>query len=461
MELERRAAGHRAVDVAVVDAQVLGHGDGVVDHHPAATAGADVAVDLRLLDAGVGDGPLRGEHVVLHAVEVRGLGVVGQADPHDDRCAIHDGGVNHKRRSMRSAPTGQHRTDHCGDVYAQISSSDCSSVTGPRRPAPPGAHRPRHRGRGPRLRLGLDGRVVELGRVLAARRVGGGAHDPHRLWHRHRPDRRPARRPTMAMHAMTLDACRTGRFRLGHRRLGPAGGRGLVRPAVRASRSPAPASTSTSCARCWRARGAGHERRAALPAPLHGPGAVGLGKPLKMITHPLRGDIPIYLGAEGPKNVRAGDRDRRRLAAALLLAVPPRGVRRPLADAPDGFEIAVNVIGDDRRRRRPRRCWPVKATLGFYIGGMGAKAPQLPHRPDGPDGLRGRGAPHPGPVLRGQARRGDAWRCPTSSPTRSRSSARRSASASGSRRGAKTPVTTLLIGRRDPDTLRFLADLTR
>ena len=79
VELERRAAGHRAVDVAVVDAQVLGHGDGVVDHHPAAAAGADVAVDLGLLDAGVGDGPLRGEHVVLHAVEVRGHGVVGQA----------------------------------------------------------------------------------------------------------------------------------------------------------------------------------------------------------------------------------------------------------------------------------------------------------------------------------------------------------------------------------------------
>ena len=31
VELERRAAGHRAVDVAVVDAEVLGHRDRVVD----------------------------------------------------------------------------------------------------------------------------------------------------------------------------------------------------------------------------------------------------------------------------------------------------------------------------------------------------------------------------------------------------------------------------------------------
>ena len=30
---------------------------------------------------------------------------------------------------------------------------------------------------------------------------------------------------------------------------------------------------------------------------------IGLGKPLKPIVHPLRADIPIWLGAEGPKNV--------------------------------------------------------------------------------------------------------------------------------------------------------------
>ena len=39
------------------------------------------------------------------------------------------------------------------------------------------------------------------------------------------------------------------------------------------------------------------------PLPFAGEGSVGLGKPLKPITHPLRADIPIWLGAEGPKNV--------------------------------------------------------------------------------------------------------------------------------------------------------------
>src|SRR6185503_18520875 len=39
------------------------------------------------------------------------------------------------------------------------------------------------------------------------------------------------------------------------------------------------------------------------PLPYQGPGAIGLGKPLRPITHPLRADLPIWLGAEGPRNV--------------------------------------------------------------------------------------------------------------------------------------------------------------
>ncbi len=37
--------------------------------------------------------------------------------------------------------------------------------------------------------------------------------------------------------------------------------------------------------------------------PLRGEGTMDLGKPLKSITHPRRADLPIFLGAEGPKNV--------------------------------------------------------------------------------------------------------------------------------------------------------------
>ena len=44
------------------------------------------------------------------------------------------------------------------------------------------------------------------------------------------------------------------------------------------------------------------------PLPLTGERTTGLGKALKPITHPLRADIPIMLGAEGPKAWREAER---------------------------------------------------------------------------------------------------------------------------------------------------------
>lgn len=41
----------------------------------------------------------------------------------------------------------------------------------------------------------------------------------------------------------------------------------------------------------------------AYPLPYPGADATGLGKALKPIVHPLRADLPIYLAAEGPKNI--------------------------------------------------------------------------------------------------------------------------------------------------------------
>src|SRR5260370_37194301 len=47
------------------------------------------------------------------------------------------------------------------------------------------------------------------------------------------------------------------------------------------------------------------ERVASSGAPYTLPlaGGTGLGKPLKSTIHPRRPEIPIYLGAEGPKNI--------------------------------------------------------------------------------------------------------------------------------------------------------------
>ena len=57
-------------------------------------------------------------------------------------------------------------------------------------------------------------------------------------------------------------------------------------------------------------------------------GGTGLGKPLRSILHPYRAEIPIYLGAEGPKNVALAARSRRRMERDLLLARDERLLRR-------------------------------------------------------------------------------------------------------------------------------------
>ncbi|HEY3810655.1 MAG TPA: LLM class F420-dependent oxidoreductase [Acidimicrobiales bacterium] len=117
------------------------------------------------------------------------------------------------------------------------------------------------------------------------------------------------------------------------------------------------------------------------PLPFDGPGSLGLGKPLKPITHPLRVDIPIWMGAEGPRNVA--------LAAEIAdgwlpIYYAPRvspmyrswlaeGFSRPGAHrSPESFEIASNcqvVITEDIEAAVA----DLKPALAFYIGGMGAK----------------------------------------------------------------------------------------
>ncbi|WP_206613393.1 LLM class F420-dependent oxidoreductase [Parahaliea mediterranea] len=108
------------------------------------------------------------------------------------------------------------------------------------------------------------------------------------------------------------------------------------------------------------------------PLPYHGDRAWGMGKPLKSITHPLRADLPIFIGAEGPKNVtQTAD-----IADGWLpLYYSPyrqEVYADQLANAPANFEIASTVmvnLHDDLATA----LYPVKAMLGFYIGGMGSK----------------------------------------------------------------------------------------
>jgi F420-dependent oxidoreductase-like protein len=108
------------------------------------------------------------------------------------------------------------------------------------------------------------------------------------------------------------------------------------------------------------------------PLPYRGEGAWGMGKSLRSITHPLRADVPIFLGAEGPKNVALAAEIADGWLPLYYSPERPEVYADSLKGAKPGFEIAQMVIvniADDVATG----LMPVKAMLGFYIGGMGSK----------------------------------------------------------------------------------------
>jgi F420-dependent oxidoreductase-like protein len=110
-------------------------------------------------------------------------------------------------------------------------------------------------------------------------------------------------------------------------------------------------------------------------------GGMGLGKALKSTIHPLRKDIPIYLAAEGPKNVA--------LAAEIAdgwlpIFFSPRinkfykdaldeGFARPGArNKPETFDVPAFVpmiVADDVEAAANF----IRPMLALYVGGMGAR----------------------------------------------------------------------------------------
>jgi len=116
--------------------------------------------------------------------------------------------------------------------------------------------------------------------------------------------------------------------------------------------------------------------------PLPVPDGTGLGKPLKSSIHPLREDIPIYLAAEGPKNIAlAGEL----CDGWLALFFSPYhddfyrealhdGLSRPNARrSANEFEVAATVpliVTDDIEAAADA----LRPMYALYFGGMGAKS---------------------------------------------------------------------------------------
>lgn len=189
-----------------------------------------------------------------------------------------------------------------------------------------------------------------------------------------------ARTPTAtAMAAMTMDHLCGGRFILGLGVSGPQVVEGWY-----GQRYPKPLARTREYIDVVRrtiAREVVTSPGPHYPLPLTGEATTGLGKPLKSTLHPFRTDLPIFLGAEGPKNVALAAEiadgwlplffspssdDFYRAALAEGFSRP--GSRR----TPEEFEVHASVpvvIHDDPVAAAE----PIRRNLALYVGGMGAR----------------------------------------------------------------------------------------
>ncbi|MGQ9406663.1 LLM class F420-dependent oxidoreductase [Mycolicibacterium gilvum] len=225
--------------------------------------------------------------------------------------------------------------------------------------------------------------------VFTAEAWGSDAYTPLAWWGRETTRMRlgtsviqlSARTPTAcAMAALTLDHLSGGRHILGLGVSGPQVVEGWY-----GAKFPKPLARTREYVdilrQVWAREAPVHSDGPHYPLPLTGEGTTGLGKNLKPITHPLRPDIPVMLGAEGPKNVA--------LAAEICdgwlpIFYSPRiagmynewldeGFARPGARRTrETFEICATaqvVVTDDR----PEIMELMKPHLALYMGGMGAE----------------------------------------------------------------------------------------
>lgn len=188
-----------------------------------------------------------------------------------------------------------------------------------------------------------------------------------------------ARTPTAtAMAAMTMDHLSEGRFVLGLGVSGPQVVEGWYGQPY-----PKPLARTREYVEIVRRVVARDE-----PVEFHGQhyelpydGGTGLGKALKATIHPRRSDIPIYLGAEGPKNVALAaeiadgwfpfwfsPRSDAFYREALAEGFARDGARRDF----DDFEVACPVpviVNPDPEQAAD----VIRPMLALYVGGMGAK----------------------------------------------------------------------------------------
>ena len=191
-----------------------------------------------------------------------------------------------------------------------------------------------------------------------------------------------SRSPTLiAMSAAGLDAVSGGRFVLGLGASGPQvieGWHGVpyTKP-LTATRE-----VIDICRKVWRREVVEYDGEV-YTLPLPPDQGTGLGKPLKIINHPVRDSIPIYLASLGPKNVQLTAEIANGWLPTVYHPDMAREVWGPDLDAGlakrdpalGPLEIAVGgtvAICDEHTAQQLRDAQ--RPGLALYIGGMGAKS---------------------------------------------------------------------------------------
>ena len=116
--------------------------------------------------------------------------------------------------------------------------------------------------------------------------------------------------------------------------------------------------------------------------PYVGEDATGLGRPLKLIHHPVRNEIPIYLGAMGPKNVALAAEVAQgwfphllspdHLASQYRDSMEEGFARKESKNNYENFDIIAQVyvtVGEDLQACRLAE----KQRLALILGGYGAR----------------------------------------------------------------------------------------
>jgi F420-dependent oxidoreductase-like protein len=188
-----------------------------------------------------------------------------------------------------------------------------------------------------------------------------------------------SRTPTLlAMTAAGIDALSDGRCILGLGASGPQ-----VIEGFHGVEYDAPVGRTREiveiCRQVWRRERIEHDGRYyKIPLP-EGQGT-GLGKALKLITHPVRSDIPIYVAALGEKNVEMTaavadgwmpilyipEKAKSVWGDALAKGAANRSAERPPLEVVAGGLVA---IGDDVEGVRDF----ARPMVALYVGGMGAR----------------------------------------------------------------------------------------